>query len=51
MVGEFMELCECFGTKHHTVTPAHLQWNGLVEHIIKTLKHGLIVMAFLPPII
>jgi hypothetical protein len=42
---EFAEFCQNYGITHQFTTPTWLQCNGMVEHLIKTIKHGLIVMA------
>jgi hypothetical protein len=42
---EFVEIYQNYGITHQFTTPAWLQCNGMVEHLIKTIKHGLTIMA------
>jgi hypothetical protein len=42
---EFVESCHNYGITHQFTTPAWFQCNGVVERLIKTIKHGLIVMV------
>jgi hypothetical protein len=42
---EFVEICQNYDIKHQFITPAWPQCNGMLERLIKTIKHGLTVMA------
>jgi transposase-like protein len=42
---EFVEICQNYGITHQFIAPAWPQCNGMVERLIKTIKHGLTVMA------
>jgi hypothetical protein len=42
---EFAKICQNYGIKHQFITPAWPQCNGMVECLIKTIKHGLTIMA------
>jgi len=42
---EFVEIYQNYGITHHFTTLAWPQCNGMVECLIKTIKHGLIVMV------
>jgi len=42
---EFTEIYHNYGIMHHFTTPAWPQCNGMVECLIKTIKHGLMIMA------
>jgi len=42
---EFVEICQNYGITHQFTTLAWPQCNGMVERLIKTIKHGLTVMA------
>jgi hypothetical protein len=42
---EFAEICHNYGITHQFTTLAWLQCNGMVECLIKTIKHGLTFMA------
>ncbi len=38
---EFAEIYQNYSITHQFTAPAWLQCNGMVEHLIKTIKHGL----------
>ncbi len=42
---EFDTMCKIFGITHQFTTPQWLHYNGMVERMIKTLKHGLTVIS------
>jgi len=42
---EFAEICQNYGVTHQFTAPTWPQCNGMVEHLIKTIKHELAVMA------
>jgi transposase InsO family protein len=42
---EFAEICQNYGITHKFIALAWPQYNIMVERLIKTIKHGLIVMA------
>ncbi len=42
---EFAKTCQNYGITHQFIAPTLPQCNGMVERLIKTIKHGLIVMA------
>jgi hypothetical protein len=44
-MAEFDTMCKFFGINHQFTTPQWLHCNGVVERMIKTLKHGLIVIS------
>lgn len=44
MVKFYLE-CKNYGIEHQFTTPQWLQCNNTAKKMIKTLKHGLIVMA------
>jgi uncharacterized membrane protein len=43
-MAEFDTMCKFFGINHQFTTPQWFRCNGMVERMIKTLKHGLIVI-------
>jgi len=42
---EFVEFCHNYGITHQFTAPTWPQCNGMVERLIKTIKHGLTVMV------
>jgi hypothetical protein len=42
---KFIEICQNYGSAHQFIVHAWPQCNGMVECLIKTIKHGLIVMV------
>ncbi len=44
-MAEFDTMCNVFGINHQFTTPQWFCCNGMVERMIKTLKHGLIVIS------
>jgi hypothetical protein len=42
---EFAKICQNYGIMHQFTALTWPQCNGMVEHLIKTIKHGLMVMA------
>jgi hypothetical protein len=44
---EFDVLCQDYGIVHQFITSAWPQCNGMVECLIQTIKHGLIVMSLI----
>jgi hypothetical protein len=42
---EFAEICQSYGITHQFIAPTWPQCNGMVERLIKTIKHGLTVMV------
>ncbi len=42
---EFVEICQNYGIMHQFTAPAWPQCNGMVEHMIKTVKHRFMVMV------
>jgi transposase len=42
---KFDLMCKKYGITHHFTTPQWPQCNGMVERMIKTLKHGLFVVS------
>ncbi len=45
---EFEMMCKDYGIQHQHTTPQWPQCNGMVEHMIKTIKHGITVLAATP---
>jgi hypothetical protein len=43
-IAKFDTMCNCFGITHQFTTPQCPYCNGMVERMIKTLNHGLIVI-------
>jgi hypothetical protein len=44
-MAEFDTMCKIFGINHQFTTPQWFCCNGMVERMIKTLKHRLIVIS------
>jgi transposase len=44
-MAEFDLMCKKYGIIHQFTTPQWLQYNGMVERMIKTLKNGLFVVS------
>jgi transposase InsO family protein len=42
---EFVEIYQSYGITHQFIAPTWPQCNGMVERLIKTIKHGLIIMV------
>jgi hypothetical protein len=42
---EFTKICQNYGITHQFTAPTWLQCNGMVERVIKTIKHELTVMV------
>jgi hypothetical protein len=42
---EFDDMCHNYGMTPQFIAPTWRQCNGMVEHLIKTMKQGLTVMA------
>ncbi len=42
---EFVEIYQNYDITHQFTTPTWPQCNGMVEHLIKTIKHGFTIMA------
>ncbi len=45
---EFDQLCKNYGIGHHHTSPQWPRCNGMVERVVKTFKHGLIVLSTNP---
>jgi len=45
---EFDLMCKDYGIQHQRIAPQWPQCNGMAERIIKTIKHGIIVLATTP---
>ncbi len=45
---EFEIMCKNYGIQHQRTTPQWPQCNGMAERMIKTIKHGIIVLAATP---
>ncbi len=46
--GQFGNLCKVYGIQHKFTTPKWPCYNGMAEWMIKTIKHGIIVLFRLP---
>ncbi len=42
---EFVEICQNYGIMHRFIALAWPQYNGMVECLIKTIKHGFTIMV------
>jgi hypothetical protein len=42
---EFVEICQNYGIMHQFTALAWPQYNDMVESLIKTIKHGFMIMA------
>jgi hypothetical protein len=47
-VGKFDNLCKAYGIQHRFTSPRLPHYNGMAELMIKTIKHGIIVLFGLP---
>ncbi len=45
---EFDIMCKDYGIHHQHTTPQWPQCHGMVAHIIKTIKHGIMVLSAMP---
>jgi len=45
---EFYVMCKDYGIQHQHTTPQWPQCNGMVEHLINTIKHGITVLTVTP---
>jgi hypothetical protein len=45
---EFDIMCRDYGIQHQRTTPQWPQCNGMAEHLIKTIKHGITILAATP---
>jgi hypothetical protein len=45
---EFDNMCKVYDTHHQYTIPQWLRCNGMVEKLIKTIKHGIIMMSTFP---
>jgi len=45
---EFDVMCRDYAIQHQRIAPQWLQCNGMVERMIKTIKHGITVLAATP---
>ncbi len=45
---KFDVMCKNYGIHHQHTTPQWPQCNGMAEHLIKTIKHGIIVLSTTP---
>jgi hypothetical protein len=45
---EFDNMCKDYGIQHQHTAPQWPQCNGMVERLIKTIKHGITVLAAMP---
>ncbi len=45
---EFDLMCKDYGIQHQRTAPQWPQCNGMAEHIIKTIEHGITVLATTP---
>jgi len=45
---EFDNMCKDYGIQHQHIVPQWPQCNGMVERLIKTIKHGITVLAATP---
>ncbi len=45
---EFDAMCKDYGIHHQHTTPQWPQCNGMAEHLIKTIKHGITVLSTVP---
>jgi transposase InsO family protein len=45
---EFDIMCRNYGIQHQHTTPQWPQCNGMVERLIKTIKHGITILAATP---
>ncbi len=45
---EFDVMCKDYGIQHQHITPHWPQCNGMAESLIKTIKHGITVLATTP---
>jgi len=45
---EFDVMCKDYGIQHQHIAPQWPQCNGMVEHLIKTIKHGITVLSTTP---
>jgi hypothetical protein len=43
-VVDFDQLCKNYGIIHQYITPQWPKCNGMVERLVKTLKHGLTIL-------
>jgi len=48
LAAEFDVMCKDYGIQHQHTTPQWPQCNGMVKRLIKTIKHGIIVLATTP---
>jgi hypothetical protein len=44
-MAKFDMICKNFGITHQFITPQWPHYNGMVERMIKTLKHGLTIVS------
>jgi hypothetical protein len=47
-VAEFKMMCKDYRIQHQRTAPQWPQCNGMAEHMIKTIKHGITVLAATP---
>ncbi len=47
-VAEFEIMCKDYGIQHQRTAPQWLQCNGMAEHMIKTIKHGITILVATP---
>ncbi len=47
-VAKFKVMCKDYGIQHQRIAPHWPQCNGMAERMIKTIKHGIIVLAAAP---
>jgi hypothetical protein len=45
---EFDVMCKDYGIHHQHTTPQWPQCNGMVERLIKTIKHGIMILLATP---
>jgi hypothetical protein len=45
---EFDVMCRDYAIQHQHIAPQWPQCNGMVEHMIKTIKHGITMLAATP---
>jgi hypothetical protein len=45
---KFNVMCKDYGIQHQHTTPQWPQCNGMVEHLIKTIKHGINILSVTP---
>jgi len=45
---EFDVMCKDYGIQHQHTAPQWPQCNGMVEHLIKTIKHGITILVATP---